>query len=154
LLQFRHDGGRMQLMTRHAARDEFVRHWLPHVTDAGLLHVISLLEQASPLLIHGQFTTDFPRGCLASQIAWHHPRTADLDPEDAGVVWLTKVAGLNPASSILLIWWDQHGVADRELCHLLLEACYQECVRRQLAPASSGTWHQTRIAVRVLPPQS
>jgi hypothetical protein len=128
----------MQLMTRHEARDEFVRHWLPHVTDAGLLHLITLLEQGSPLLIHGQFTADFPRGCLASQIAWHHPRTANLDTEDAGVVWLTKVAGLNPATSILLTWWDQNGLADRELCHLLLEACYQECGRRQLVKGGSG----------------
>jgi hypothetical protein len=128
----------MQFMTRHEARDEFVRHWLPHVTDAGLLHLITLLEQGSPLLIHGQFTADFPRGCLASQIAWHHPRTANLDKEDAGIVWLTKVAGLNPATSILLTWWDQNGLADRELRQLLLEVCYQECARRQLMPASSG----------------
>src|SRR5262245_41438251 len=57
--------------------------WFPHTTTAGLNRLIQLLESGSPLLIHGAFTRALPMGCLATQIAWHHPDTAELTT-DAG----------------------------------------------------------------------
>src|SRR5918912_4410573 len=89
---------------------EFVRElrsaWLPYVTDAGLDRVIELLEKGSPLLLAGQFTGALPRGCLASHIAWHHPAVGHRTL-DAGILWLTRVARLNPVTSDVLREWDR-----------------------------------------------
>jgi hypothetical protein len=106
-------------------RDE----WLPHVTDAGLERVIELLEKSSPLLIHGAFTRAVPMGCLATQIAWHHPRTQRWTTE-AGIMWLSRVAGLNPATSQVIRAWDASGPHDRELRAALLDAFRAERARR------------------------
>jgi hypothetical protein len=85
--------------------------WLPNITDAGLDRLIELLEHGSPLLIHGCFTRAVPMGCLATHAAWHHPRTAHLTL-DAGITWLHKVAGLNPATSHVIREWDRHCADD------------------------------------------
>lgn len=103
--------------------------WLPHITDAGLARVIELLEKASPLLIHGCFTRAVPMGCLASHIAWNHPRTERLSV-DAGIVWLNQVAGLNPATSHVLRAWDRQGTRDLTLCADLLGLFRQEAAAR------------------------
>lgn len=108
---------------------EFRAAWLPHVTDDGLIRVIELLEKASPLLIHGAFTRAVPMGCLASHIAWRHPAAACRDA-DAGVYWLTRVAGLNPATSAVIQAWDRLGVGDWVLKEELLAACREERTRR------------------------
>lgn len=108
---------------------EFRTSWLPHVSDSGLVRLIDLLEKASPLLIHGAFTRAVPMGCLASHIAWNHSETAHLQT-DAGVIWLCRVAKLNPATSNLILAWDQAGVGDFELRTSLLCACLDEKVRR------------------------
>ena len=89
--------------------------WLPHITDTGLNRLIELLAEGSPFLTHGCFTRDMPIGCLATHAAWHHPATAHLT-QDAGIVWLHRIAGLNPATSHLLRAWDRHGVRDLDLC--------------------------------------
>ena len=81
--------------------------WLPNVTDGGLDRVIDLLEKGSPLLLSGRFTEALPRGCLATHIAWHHPAVAHRTT-DAGVLWLTRIAGLNPATSHVIRAWDRH----------------------------------------------
>src|SRR5947209_19719647 len=99
--------------------------WLPHTTDAGLVRLIDLLEKASPLLIHGTFTRALPMGCLASHIAWNHPKTCRFDHE-AGVVWLARVAKLNPATSSVILAWDRHGAGDFQLRSELLAACREE----------------------------
>ena len=104
--------------------------WLPHVTDAGLDRVIDLLEKGSPLLIHGCFTRVVPMGCLASHVAWNHPRTEHLTL-DAGINWLHRVAGLNPATSLVLREWDRRGVHDLELRAELLTLFRQERQERQ-----------------------
>jgi hypothetical protein len=78
------------------------------MTDAGLDRLIDLLENDSPLLIHGCFTRAVPMGCLATHVAWHHPKTAHLTFE-AGVSWLYRVAGLNPATSRVIREWDGRG---------------------------------------------
>jgi hypothetical protein len=101
-------------MLSRESLDELASAWLPHVTDNGLDRIIELLESGSPLLIHGCFTRALPMGCLASHIAWHHPRTAHLTA-DAGITWLYHVAGLNPATSRLLREWDRGGAMDLEL---------------------------------------
>ena len=75
--------------------------WLPNMTDAGLDRLVDLLEKGSPFLVHGCFTRAVPMGCLASHLAWHHPETAHLTL-DAGITWLHRVAGLNPATSEVL----------------------------------------------------
>jgi hypothetical protein len=112
--------------------------WLPNITDAGLSRLIELLEKGSPLLIHGCFTRAVPMGCLATHVAWNHPRTAHLTV-DAGISWLHQVAGLNPATSQVLRAWDRRGVRDLELCRDLL-ALFREEARRRAAsrPAPCG----------------
>ena len=108
--------------------------WFPHTTDAGLDRLINLLESGSPLLIHGAFTKAMPMGCLATHIAWNHPETADYSL-DAGIAWLTHVAGLNPATSQVIRAWDCGGQNDWELRQGLLAACKQERDRRREQPA-------------------
>jgi hypothetical protein len=104
--------------------------WFPHTTEAGLDRLISLLESGSPMLIHGAFTRALPMGCLATHIAWNHPETAEYQL-DAGIAWLTRVAGLNPATSHVIRAWDCGGQTDWELRQSLLTACREERNRRQ-----------------------
>lgn len=108
---------------------EFRAAWLPHITDQGLRRLIDLLGKGNPLLIHGAFTRSMPMGCLASHIAWNHPRTCHLQHE-AGVVWLSKIAGLNPATSSVILAWDRIGNSDLALRADLFEACLDEQARR------------------------
>jgi hypothetical protein len=108
---------------------EFRSAWLPNVTDVGLARVVELLEKSSPLLIHGAFTRAVPMGCLASHIAWRHPATQHLH-DDAGVAWLTHVAGLNPATSAVILDWDRLGPRDWVLRDELIAACREEQARR------------------------
>jgi len=79
--------------------------WLPNITDQGLDRLIDLLEHNSPLLIHGSFSRATPMGCLATHAAWHHPCTSRFQ-DDAGIQWLSGIAGLNPATSELIRAWD------------------------------------------------
>lgn len=116
------------MLTTQAVR-ELQTHWFPHLTDAGLTRLISLLEQGSPLLIHGCFTRAMPMGCLATHAAWHHPETAHLSQE-AGVTWLTRVAGLNPATSKVIREWDERGPKDWQLRADLLNEFRAELQRR------------------------
>jgi hypothetical protein len=113
-------------------RRELQSSWLPHTTDAGLDRLIDLLEKASPLLIHGCFSRVMPMGCLATHIAWNHPRTACYSVE-AGINWLHHVAGLNPATSHVIREWDRRGAQDFEMRADLLESLTHERRRRQLA---------------------
>src|SRR4051794_31155410 len=53
------------MLTSQALR-ELHTAWFPNMTDAGLTRLIELLEQSSPLLIHGCFTRATPMGCLAT----------------------------------------------------------------------------------------
>ena len=53
-------------MLSKSCLEELQGAWLPNVTDAGLDRLIDLLEQGSPLLIHGSFTRAVPMGCLAT----------------------------------------------------------------------------------------
>jgi hypothetical protein len=124
-------------MASNTAITEFRTAWLPHITDDGLRRLVDLLGKGNPLLIHGSFTRLMPMGCLASHIAWNHPRTRELDHE-AGVVWLSKVAGLNPALSAVILAWDRAGNADLDLRADLYDACVAEQARRKsstLVPA-------------------
>src|SRR5262245_62120783 len=100
---------------------ELRRAWLPNITDAGLRRLLDLLEKGSPLLISGCFTRAIPMGCLASHIAWNHPTTAG-QTIDAGITWLHRIAGLNPATSKVLREWDLRGPQDLALRgHLIAE---------------------------------
>ena len=117
--------------------DELRSAWLPHMTNAGLNRLVELLEKSSPLLIHGCFTRAVPMGCLATHIAWHHPRTRHLTL-DAGITWLHHVAGLNPATSQVLREWDRRGVQDLELRADLLAFLRKERDARQaVEPAAA-----------------
>jgi hypothetical protein len=117
-------------MAPNSALSEFRTDWLPHVTDAGLSRLIDLLQSGSPLLIHGAFTHACAMGCLATHIGWHHPTTAHLNDE-AGVRWLTKVAGLNPATSSVITTWDQRGATDWSMRAEILRACQNELENRR-----------------------
>ena len=110
--------------------------WFPHTTDDGLERIIELLEKGSPLLVNGSFTKALPQGCLATHIAWHHPRTARLNVE-AGITWLARVAKLNPATSHVIRAWDLGGCQDWELRAELLDACKEERDRRAAATAAA-----------------
>lgn len=114
---------------------EFRTAWLPNVSDSGLSRLVGLLETGSPMLIRGAFTRAVPMGCLASHIAWNHPETRDLGDAEAGVMWLTRVARLNPATSAVILAWDREGPLDRDLLAGLLTACRDEQDRRAAAPA-------------------
>ena len=118
--------------------DELRCAWLPHISDAGLSRLVDLLEKSSPLLIHGCFTRAVPMGCLATHIAWHHPRTHHLTL-DAGITWLHHVAGLNPATSHVLREWDRRGVHDLELrADLLAFFRKEQRKRRSRKPEESA----------------
>jgi hypothetical protein len=104
--------------------------WLPNITDAGLNRLIELLEKGSPLLIQGCFTRTVPMGCLATHAAWNHPRTAHLTL-DAGVNWLHRVAGLNPATSYVIREWDSAGSRNWEVRGELLGIFTEERDRRR-----------------------
>ena len=108
--------------------------WFPHTTDTGLDRLIELLESGSPLLIHGTFTRALPMGCLATHIAWHHPATAELS-QDAGIAWLSRIAGLNPATSQVIRAWDCGGQYDWDLRSSILQACKEErTARSEIVP--------------------
>jgi hypothetical protein len=119
--------------------------WLPHMTDSGLNRIIDLLEKGSPLLIHGCFTRAVPMGCLASHVAWNHPRTAQLNL-DAGITWLHQVAGLNPATSQVLREWDRRGAGDLDLRADLLAVFHAERAARAAA-RHPGKSARTPVAV-------
>jgi len=91
--------------------EELREKWLPNTTWSGLARVVELLEKGSPFLIHGCFSRAIPMGCLASHIAWNHPKTWHMTV-DAGIFWLGKIAGLNPSTSHVLNLWDKKGVGD------------------------------------------
>lgn len=124
------------MLSAHSLR-ELRKSWLPNITDAGLDRLIELLEQGSPLLIHGSFTRAVPMGCLASHIAWHHPRTRHLTV-DAGVTWLHRVAGLNPATSHVIREWDQGGQNNWELRMELLALLKEHRQARQARAAQQA----------------
>src|SRR5436309_2075679 len=104
--------------------------WLPNITDEGLDRLIDLLEKGSPLLIHGSFTRVVPMGCLATHVAWHHPCTRHLTL-DAGILWLNRVAGLNPATSHVIREWDRSATSNWEVRAELLASFKDERRRRQ-----------------------
>ena len=113
---------------------ELRKNWLPNITDRGLDRLIDLLEKDSPLLIHGSFSRAFPMGCLATHIGWHHPSTESMIL-DAGICWLNRVAGLNPASSHVIREWDEAiGVSWEIRAELLTELKDQRAARSQKRP--------------------
>jgi hypothetical protein len=118
--------------------------WLPNMTDVGLQRLISMLESGSPFLVHGCFTRAVPMGCLASHLAWHHPRTSHL-MSDAGITWLHQVAHLNPATSFVLREWDRRGIHDLELRADLVAVLREE----QRARRSTKADRPAALAVEV-----
>jgi hypothetical protein len=109
---------------------ELQSRWLPNITDTGLDRLIDMLEKGSPLLIHGCFTRAIPMGCLATHVAWNHPRTANLT-FDAGITWLHRVARLNPATSHVIREWDCAGSHNWEIRAALLTVLKEERRARQ-----------------------
>ena len=118
--------------------------WLPHITDTGLDRLIELLEKASPLLVHGCFTRSVPMGCLATHVAWNHPRTAHL-MQDAGISWLHRVAGLNPATSQVIREWDSRGSNNWELRSDLLAILREERQNRSRPTPTPAFGRQPRL---------
>ena len=124
--------------------DEFHTTWLPNITTRGLNRLEELLTSGSPLLVHGTFTKACAMGCLATHIAWNHPRTKHLN-EEAGVIWLAHVARLNPATSFVIQDWDRNGHADWELRTGLIALLRDEQERRT-ADERNGEQAAARIA--------
>ncbi len=124
--------------------------WLPNLTDGALGRLIDLLEKNSPLLIHGAFTRSLPMGCLATQAAWHHPQTARLS-QDAGIIWLHFVAGLNPATSRVIAAWDsaRSGFERYTLRQDLLGVLRDEQARRaEVSAEAAESWDDCHAAAR------
>jgi len=117
-------------MLSQVCRDEFTNVWLPNITNQGLDRLIDLLEKDSPLLIHGSFTRAFPQGCLATHIGWHHPCTQHLTA-NAGIVWLTNIVAMNPATSSVIRSWDSCGPCAYEMRQELLYLLKEDRIRRQ-----------------------
>ena len=112
--------------------------WLPNITDSGLDRLIELLEQGSPMLVHGCFTRALPMGCLATHAAWNHPRTAKLTL-DAGICWLNNIAGLNPATSQVIREWDRCADYNYEVRSELLAIFRKAREARQSQPEETPT---------------
>lgn len=125
-------------MTTPKTLSEFRAAWLPHISDTGLDRLATMLERGDPLLIHGSFQRTPAAGCLATHIAWHHPRTKHLN-EEAGVIWLAHVARLNPATSHVIQAWDKLGHADWSLRTGLLSLCRDEQDRRAIGDVTFET---------------
>jgi len=124
-------------MLSHNCIRELRSSWLPNITDAGLDRLIDLLEKGSPFLIHVCFTRAVPMGCLATHAAWNHPRTTHLTV-DAGITWLHRVAGLNPATSYVIREWDCRGSQNWEVRSELLAIFRAERQHRQeMLPSAS-----------------
>ena len=51
-----------------------------------------------------------------------------------GVLWLTRVAGLNPATSLVILEWDRLGASDWQARSRLLEVCRRELETRNEEP--------------------
>jgi hypothetical protein len=122
--------------------------WLPNITETGLERLLDLLQKSSPMLISGCFTRAVPMGCLASHIAWNHPRTAHLTI-DAGITWLHHVAGLNPATSQVLREWDRRGAADLTLrADLIAELKTEFLARQEARPVVRSRACQAAVPVK------
>jgi hypothetical protein len=106
--------------------------WLPNVSDAGLGRVIELLGKGSPLLLSGRFSGAAAMGCLATHIGWHDA-TVGHRTDDAGILWLTRVARLNPATSHVIREWDRHGPQEWAFRADLLALLREERDRRASA---------------------
>lgn len=119
--------------------NEFVRElrsaWLPNISNDGLGRILDLLEKGSPLLLSGRFTSAVPTGCLATHIGWHHPSVCHR-MDDAGIMWLTRVAGLNPATSHVIREWDRHDPREWTFRNELLGLLYAERDRRAIPCAT------------------
>jgi hypothetical protein len=53
-------------------------------------------------------------------VAWNHPAVCHRTL-DAGILWLTQIAGLNPATSLVIREWDRRGPQDWTFRRDLLE---------------------------------
>ena len=97
-------------------------------------------------------------GCLATHIAWHHPEHLQF-PLDAGVYWLSQVAGLNPVSSHVIREWDQACEFDWLIRADLLEELKEHRKTRQeqtvsrsrVAPAGGDCLNEHHGEPRVKP---
>ena len=120
--------------------------WFPNITDSGLNRLIDLLEKGSPLLIHGCFAKVPSMGCLATHIAWHHPKTEHLNIE-AGIAWLTRIAGLNAATSTVIREWDARGASDFTFREDLLRVFLSERMNRERARSRVEDVDETPLTV-------
>jgi hypothetical protein len=112
-------------------RNEIHSAWLPNISDRGLDRLIDLLEKGSPLLLAGRFTSAASTGCLATHIGWHHDAVCGRT-DDAGILWLTRVAGLNPATSHVIREWDKHDPCEWGIRQEILALFYDERARRSV----------------------
>jgi hypothetical protein len=77
-------------------------------------------------------------GCLATHIAWNHPRTARMTL-DAGICWLNHVADLNPATSLVIREWDRCADFDYDVRLELARIFRAELDARQETPETAPT---------------
>jgi hypothetical protein len=139
----------MTMLSQECVR-ELQSSWLPNIADAGLDRLIDLLEKGSPMLIHGCFARATSMGCLSSHAAWNHPRTQHLTV-DAGINWLHKVAGLNPATSHVIREWDASGNMSWEVRSGLLAQLRAEQQRRREGreQVETGPRHESLATPRI-----
>jgi len=117
-------------MPRYDWIDEFQRVWLPNLTDSALARLTELVLARSRFLIAGRFDAAVAQGCLATHAGWHHPQTTHMNAE-AGIGWLTRVAGLNPATSRVVLAWDAEWPDNHLFREALTQELLAETVRRR-----------------------
>ena len=125
-----------------SAIQEFRDRWLPNATDEGLNELLELLDNESPMLMRRHWTTktndvsDFAIGCLATHVAWHHPKTEHLHAA-AGFEWLRQVVGLDTRAepSYVINAWDRGEPMAPVLVELIKEELQRRADRR---PATTG----------------
>lgn len=116
-------------MPRYDWIDEFQTAWLPNLNASALARLTEMVLSQSRFLIAGRFDGAVAQGCLATHAGWHHPATAHMD-EEAGIGWLTRVAGLNPATSRVMLAWDAEWNDNHHFRVALGEALLAESLRR------------------------
>ena len=97
------------------------------------IRVIELLERGLPAVDPRRLQPSGADGCLATHIAWNH--LLEQWTLEAGIMWLSRVAGLNPATS-QVIRAGTGGTRDWELRSRLLENFKEERERQAESPAA------------------
>ena len=113
------------LMASNTAVTEFRAAWLPHVTDDRPAPPRRSARQGQPAFdprrVHSAHADGLPR--LAHRL--ESPARRAISTTRPASMWLSKVAGLNPATSAVILAWDRAGNADLRPAHRSLRGLHR-----------------------------